>query len=64
MLRRAVAVLVLVVPASAASASAETDAPGQFLVLPRPRFEPASGLTGGLLAGELSNFARIFAITF
>jgi serine protease AprX len=37
---------------------------GQFVALPGPRFEPDSTLTRGLLAGKLSNFARIFASTF
>ncbi|HVL65982.1 MAG TPA: S8 family serine peptidase [Vicinamibacterales bacterium] len=39
-------------------------APGQFLVVPGPRFEPGAGITRGRLAGKLSNFARIFATTF
>ena len=39
-------------------------APGQFVALPGPRFEPDAALTRGLLAGKLSNFARIFATTF
>jgi serine protease AprX len=37
---------------------------GQIVALPGPRFEPDSTLTRGLLAGKLSNFARIFASTF
>jgi serine protease AprX len=37
---------------------------GQLVALPGPRFEPDSTLTRGLLAGKLSNFARIFASTF
>lgn len=39
-------------------------APGQFVALPGPRFEPSSTLTRGLLAGKVSTFARIFATTF
>lgn len=38
--------------------------PGQFIALPGPRFEPASGITRGLLAGKLVNFSKIFASTF
>lgn len=37
---------------------------GQVIALPGPRFEPGSSLTRGLLAGKVSNFAKIFATTF
>ena len=39
-------------------------APGQFVALPGPRFEPSSRLTRELLAGKVSTLAKIFATTF
>jgi serine protease AprX len=39
-------------------------APGQFLAIPGPRFEPDTVPTRGTLAGKLTNFARVFASQF
>lgn len=39
-------------------------APGQFLAIPGPRFEPGTVPTRGALAVKAGNFARVFASSF
>ncbi|MFH4280802.1 hypothetical protein WAJ29_22185, partial [Acinetobacter baumannii] len=37
-------------------------APGQFIVIPGPRFEPGSTITRGNLAAKLNAYRQLFVI--